>query len=161
MKNMFSALRALPASLVFIGCILALTNCDNEDPNAELEKTLSLINDKTWKVHSVDAGGIDRTDIYAGMQLEFHDAVGQEISFTSSGADPVWPDAGYMKFTDANTFTIYSSPSSSGLGGFWTSGKIDSVTESILVLRVEWQYQTVGPGRKKSTVGDHIFTLSN
>lgn len=133
--------------LFLILCSALLTCCKKEEPLTAKEERQQLITSaKEWTLQSLTIDGADKTSLYAGLTLHFTDT-----GFTAQNGLPIWPVSSSWSFTDETGTTITRD------GDVQLS--IIEITETKLVIRLQWQNSTFAPGRVRSLKGEHIFTF--
>jgi len=127
---------------------LFLISCNkqnNPEPQSPQDQTTQLLTSGTWKLQSESADGVDQTAMYAGFTISF-----TKSGFATTNGSAIWPYHGTWSF-DGTTTNIKRND------GVMVQ---ISVSESTLVMTLDWQTSTLGTGgRTNSTSGQNIFTM--
>ncbi len=115
-------------------------------PASKQEEVKAILTLPTWKMQSVTVDGTDKTSIYKDLSLKF-----SATGFTSTNGGAVWPASGTWSFTNADATAVKRDD---GL-----EVKLQEVTSTSLKLALTWSKTTLGPGRKESVNGQHVFSL--
>ncbi len=132
-------------SITIIFSLLNIIGCGSE-PQSETDRIKSLLKSSNWKVQSVLVDGVDQTNVYAGLSLNFTD-----VEFSSTNGRAVWPAIGTWRFSDQSGKAILRND------GLVVT--IVDVAEGKLVLSLTWTKTTLG-GRLDSVKGTNVFTFS-
>jgi hypothetical protein len=127
---------------------LVLTSCggsDEEviDPKIEVAGKLKA---HEWKLSSVSVGGIDKTEIYEGMTINFATS-----GYTAASSNPIFLPSGSWSVESETKLKITPA------GEEPRELTIIEITDSSLKISVEWDETTMGGGRPESLEGNHIF----
>lgn len=145
---MKTILRSITA-LLTVGSVvsfLALSSCDGDEPSmTKQEEVTALLVGKTWKIQSVNVGGVDKSSMFSGMTLQF-----TSNSVTASNGGIVWPSSNTWTFTSDEATTLRRSDG--------VDVQVEA-TETTLKLTLNWTKTTLGPGRVSSVAGTHVFTF--
>jgi hypothetical protein len=133
----------LPTLLVCL--LLFIAGCDRGEPSIE-KINRALVTANTWKISSVMVDGVDRTNLFANFSLKFTDT-----NFSTTNGGPVWPASGTWSFVDETAMVIKRNDN--------VTVTIATISESSLVLALQWETTTFAGGRKSSVAGDHVFTF--
>jgi len=132
-------------SFGFLGCLLFISGCDRGEPSIE-EINRALVTANTWKVSSLMVDGVDRTNLFTNFSLKFTDT-----NFSTTNGGPVWPASGTWSFVDETAMVIKRNDN--------VTVTITTISESSLVLALQWETTTFAGGRKSSVAGNHVFTF--
>lgn len=140
--------------IILLSMITTFSACDKaeEQRDAEIKRTLALLLNKDWTVHSVQSSDVDFTDVYNDMMIHFTDNAGKSAKFTCINGEPFWSPEGAIFFSDGTTFSYMTT---------MTTGKIKEISEHELVISIDWHRNTIGGGRAHSLEGETVFTLKN
>jgi len=139
MRKMTTRILALLLVTLFIGC-------SEPESISEAERVTNLLKASGWKVSSVQVDGLAST-LFTGMTLTF-----TNTSFSSTNATPVWPATGSWSFQANSTTNIKRSDG--------VDVVINSISETSLVLSLNWTKKTFGNGKSESIAGQHLFSLT-
>ncbi len=137
----------LAFAITILGGLLVIQSCGSKggDPSPADQMKAILIAG-TWNLQTASVDGVDKTPVYAGLTIKFTDG-----NFTTTNGRVVWPASGTWQFADETGKNITRSD---GL-----SVAIDEATATKLVLKFNWNQNTLGPGRISSVKGQNIFTF--
>lgn len=99
-----------------------------------------------WNLQTVSVDGVDKTSVYTGLTIKFTDG-----NFTTTNGRAVWPASGTWQFADDTGKNITR--------GDGLSIAIEEATSTKLVLKFNWNQNTLGSGRISSVKGQNIFTF--
>jgi hypothetical protein len=129
--------------LIFsIATLLSSCGGDNGEELIVEETTNRQLKTGTWKVRSVKVDGVDHTDLYTGLTLTF-----SETTVNVSNPNPVWPSSTTWSFTDPSSKLFRR--------GDGVEVTITSISDTNLVLTLNWDETTIGGGRTASISGSH------
>lgn len=134
-------------SVVVLGGFAAfLSSCDGSEPESPSEIASKKLTASPWKVISVTVDGVDKTALFTGFTISF-----LNLSYQSANGGEVW------RLTPGN-WNLDAS------GTFFTRGdgiqvQLSTLTETSLVMSLNWNKNTFGPGRSLSISGQHVFTM--
>jgi hypothetical protein len=135
------------ATVAVVFSLALLSSCGPDDPTGK-EKNTKIISSGTWVISSVMVDGVDKSDLFTGFTLEFNSAG----TYSSTNGEPVWKASGTWSFKD-----------NSGQVFLRDDGKevtLGTITETALVLNMNWDKTTLGSGRSRSVSGNHTFTFT-
>lgn len=114
-------------------------------PVETMTKLLVGTNSKTWKIQTVNVNGVDQTNTFTGMTIQFSKA-----NYTTTNGGVVWP-SGSWSFTDDTATSFLRS-----------DGITVSIvaTETSLTLSMTWNKTTYGGGRVNSLAGPYVFKFN-
>lgn len=142
-------LHAFKLAVTCVACISMLTfiacGGDPTPSQTKQEEVTALLVGKTWKVQSVQVAGVDKTTDFTGMTISF-----TSTGFTVTSAGPTWPATGTWSFTNTEATTFKRSDD--------VEVQVEATSTS-LKLTFNWTKTTLGPGRKNSVAGTHVFTF--
>lgn len=129
-----------------------LTGCEDDDPDpvnsdAEVQRVFDLLSASSWNVSSVSVDDLDFTSTYAGLQLSFG-----EGTYTSVNGGAIFSSNGAWAFTDSSAEMIM-------LDGE-TALDVIEISETTLVIGLNWSENTIGTGRTESVSGTYVFSFS-
>lgn len=132
-------------ALIFllITCLYS-SGCKKEDDPTPTELAFAKLKAKTWAVNTVTVDNTDHSDLFPGLSLTFSDK-----TFSASNGNLVWPATGTWEFNDAEGTSILRDD------GLVIT--IVELTESSLVLALDWDTIVFEPGRSRSVAGRHVF----
>jgi hypothetical protein len=133
--------------LLGIGAAQACDSAETPSTQTEKERVLELLKGSAWKAQTVEVDNTDQSDLFENFTLTI-----APTSFTSSNGSPVWPTSGTWSFTNETATRISRSDG--------VEVRIIGVTESELILELNWSETTLGGGRTASIEGVHTFTLT-
>lgn len=134
--------------LTFIACS-GDDDPGNNEPSAQ-EAALKKLSAGTWNVSSVMVDNSNQTSLFNNLTIKFN----ENLSFSSSNGEPVWPSSGTFSFIDGATTTQVQR--SDGV-----LFNIQELTDTSLKLSLQWNKTTIGKGGRNNSVnGQHIFTLN-
>ena len=114
-------------------------------PNTS-DQVKAILTSGTWKINSVVVDGTDESGVYENLTLNF-----TSTAYSTTHGNAIWPASGEWSFSDTNGETIKRS-----------DGLLITVTSaeaSKLILRLNWNSTTIGPGRVLSVGGTNVFTF--
>lgn len=125
-----------------------LQGCPGPDPSPSAkEKATKLLTASAWTVNNVTIDGVADTG-FAGLRLTF-----STTGFTSTNGNVVWPAVGSWSFTDDTGNQIMRHDG--------IEVDVLTLTQTSLVLSLQWDKTTIGNGRNRSIEGTHVFTFSH
>ncbi len=134
----------------FVSCICVISGCggggDPEPTVTKSEEVTKILSGGTWKLSTVMVDGVDQTNVYKGLTLNF-----TSTSITSSNGGLVWPANSTWKFTDDTATAIDR--------GDGIKVTISEVKSDKLSLVLTWSKTTLGSGRASSVKGQHTFSF--
>jgi hypothetical protein len=133
--------------LLLLICIFA--QCKKEPEITEAERvTRLLINGGNWSPQQITADGTDVLELFEGFTLRFQ----ANNTYTSTGETPIWARSGLWSFTN-DTAKIISKEDDNLV-------EIISISETGMVLRLNWDETTYKDGRSASINGVHEFVMN-
>lgn len=136
--------------LVLLSIVAMLSSCKNDEDAAPSEQervTEMLTAGGTWTLSSAKVDGTERSDIYAGLTINF-----TSTGFTTTNGGELWPASGTWHFESGSDDTIVFD------NGMTVT--VTSVSEDELHINFEWTEHTFEPGRLKSIPGEHVFVFT-
>lgn len=132
---------------VLVACLFLIA-CGNDDPTeaTPAEQVSALLVASEWRMQSVQVDGIDKSDVYSGLTLQF-----TANGFTSAAGQAIWPASGTWSFTD-DAATKFKRDDGLEI-------TISSITATQLDLELSWTETTLGSGRVSSVGGKHRFVF--
>ncbi|MBX2896676.1 MAG: hypothetical protein KF763_14620 [Cyclobacteriaceae bacterium] len=139
--NKFLALATL------VACIFLMA-CGGDEPTepTPAEQVRALLITSEWRMQRVQVDGVDKTDVYNGLKLQF-----STTGFTATSGKAIWPATGTWSFTDDTATKLKRND---GL-----EIRIKNITAAQLELELNWTTTTLGSGRVGSVAGTHVFTF--
>lgn len=131
-------------ALILIAVVSLISSC-GKPPVTEEEKVRNMLMSGTWQIQDVTVDGVNKNSLFNGFTIKFNDA-----TYTTTNGGPIWPASGTWHVSNPTTI-VHN-------GGDVIS--ISSITETSLVLNLEWDQTTLGGGRVESVSGNHTFTFS-
>lgn len=126
--------------------VLVLASCGDDAAQSETDRVKDILISGTWKVQTVSVDNTDQTLLHKNLTLTFTGA-----NYTTTNGANVWPASGGWSFTDDTAKTILRSDG--------VSMAVGEATPTKLVLSLQWNNTTIGPGRGESIAGPHVFTF--
>lgn len=129
-----------------------LISCEKPTSNPQpspIEVSTNLLIGGIWSLVSVKVDGVDRSDLFSGMEIRFTSDGDVHSAQISNGA-PIWPlNAGWF-FKDSQA-------------KFMRFGTLDitllSLTENTFEAQLQWSKNTLGEGKVASISGQYVFTF--
>ncbi|MBX2915598.1 MAG: hypothetical protein KF856_10055 [Cyclobacteriaceae bacterium] len=139
--NKFLALATL------VACIFLMA-CGGDEPTepTPVEQVRALLIANEWRLQQVQVDGVDKTDVYSGLKLQFN-----TTGFTATSGKAIWPATGTWSFTDDTATKLKRND---GL-----EIRIKNITAAQLELELTWSETTLGTGRTSAIAGMHVFTF--
>jgi len=137
----------IASSVLLFFAVSVLSSCGGKDSPSASEVNQGILSSGTWKISNVTVDGVDQTSLFTGLTLQF-----TASSYTTTNGDPVWPATGTWSFTDDTATSVKRSDG--------VIVGISSISETGLVLTLDWTKTTLGTGRVKSVAGAHVFTFT-
>jgi len=131
----------------------ASCNDDDEAPAVtEVERVTSLLIGSgtigtTWSIQSVDVDGVDYSDEFTDLTLEF-----SESGITSTNGREVFGATDSWRF-DSDAATSLTTGSQLEIA-------IAEISENSLILRFTLDESVFGPGRQEAVAGENTFTFN-
>ena len=145
MKNKILSKTALLSVLLITGLML-IESC-KDSPLSAVEQTKAiLISSGGWKMQTVTVDNTDKTSVYSGLAITF-----TETGFTATNGVPIWPVSGTWSFSDETGKNIKL--------GTGLEISIEEASKIKLVLKLNWDKTTLGPGRVTSVGGVNVFSF--
>lgn len=132
-------------ALFAVGLLMVISSCEKPKVVPESERVTSLMKSRTWRIQSVKIDGISDAS-FNGMTLSFTTA-----TYSTTNGGVVWPAIGAWTFSDQTGKSIKRND------GLVIT--IDSISDKILVLSLNWANTTLGGGRNDSVGGKYVFTF--
>ena len=126
--------------------IFMLNSCSGDDDESvpATEATKKQLTSTMWKVNKVTIDGVNKTEEFEGLTLEFKDN-----TFMATNGNVVWPANDTWAFTDEKAKSFER--------GDGVIVNINSVSATALTLSLAWDHDTVGGGRAASVSGKYVF----
>jgi hypothetical protein len=137
-KVFFSLLVIIVPSFLFQHC--------GDDPVKESDRVEKLLTTGTWNIQSVTVGGVNKNELFTYFTLRFSDG-----GFTANDGEPVWPASGVWSFVDEKAKAI--------VRGDGIVVTLDEITETSLIISMDWDQTTLAGGKSKSIQGSHVFVF--
>jgi hypothetical protein len=102
-----------------------------------------------WMLKKVTVNGTDRTSLYEGLVLSWT----KNQTFSAASGGVIWPSTGTFSFTDNTGNSLIVSLANNEEAQV----SIVTLTDTDLIISLQWNESTLGPGRAKSIEGEHIF----
>lgn len=136
----------LSLSALVVCMFLMACGGDNEPEPTPADQIRALLIASEWRLETVQVDGIDKTDVYSGLKLQF-----TTNGYTAISGKAIWPATGTWSFTDDAATKLKRND---GL-------EIDiiSITTTKLELGLTWTETTIGSGRVGSVGGRHAFVF--
>jgi len=153
---------------IFLFCLLILAACKDDAEPSKQEKVTKLLtqNGGQWKpstaTNSITVEGIDvKDELFPGFDMQFtNDPAKQLITSGDSpfwndatGNHPIWPATDTWSFKDENADVLIRGSDSREI-------TIVSITETELIIQIEWDQTTFDFGRTASLPGVYEFILT-
>lgn len=137
-------LRLVTASSL-LAAVLTLSHCDKTTPSAQELVKRRLVG-SVWQVKSVAVDGVDVTNNFAGMTIQF-----TETQFTSVNGGQLWPSSGSWQFRSLDGKVISRNDNL----------ELNlNVTDASLEIRLYWAVTTFGSGRPEGIKGNYTFVFA-
>jgi hypothetical protein len=137
----------LSLSALIVCLLLMACGGDNPPEPTSAEQVRALLTASEWRLQTVQVDGIDKTDIYAGLKLQF-----TANGFTAASGKAIWPASGTWSFTNDAATQLKRNDD--------VAVDIRSITSSELELELAWSDNTLGSGRVSSIAGKHVFVFT-
>jgi len=133
-------------TMIFCG-LLFLESCGSKggDPSPA-DQMKAILVAGTWNLQSVMVDGVDKSSVYTALTVKFNDG-----NFTTTNGRVVWPASGTWQFADDTGKNITR--------GDGLPISIEEATTTKLILKLNWNQNTLGPGRSSSVKGQNVFTF--
>jgi hypothetical protein len=129
---------------LFAAFVLFFDSCKKKEDPAPSNQ--SLLSSGTWKIKTVTVDGVDQTSLFTGFTLLFN-----TNTYASVNGIPVWPNTGSYTIDNAGT-SIQRDDA--------VAVSVTSVSQTALVLSLEWTKATFRSGRESSIKGKHVFSFT-
>lgn len=133
-------------SVVLLMVLILYSGCEEEP--SEYEVAMSKITAHTWKISNVTVDGTTQTQLFTNFSIKFNN----NDTYTSSNGAPVWPGSGQWYLDVSGTAFSRSD------NGLMVS--IQELSETSLILSLQWNRTTFGNGKTESISGNHRFTFT-
>lgn len=145
LRNILSSTKMLSIAILVL-IVGSISSCEKKEIPDLTEEQLRRINltTSTWRLERVTVDGMNQTDIYRDLQLNFSGS-----SFTSTNGRVIWPETGTWEFTDDSNTVIRRDD------GLLVT--IQVVTSNSLILALTWESGSITTGRVSAIAGNHIF----
>jgi hypothetical protein len=118
---------------------------DEKDTEQEVVKKKLMA--KSWTIESATIDGVDKTTSFPDLSITF-----TSTGFTAQHGGEVWASSGTWQFADQKGSSIVRDDN--------VVVTLEEVTETHLVVSLQWTKQTLGPGRIASIKGLHRFNFN-
>jgi hypothetical protein len=135
------------STLAILSGLLFIQSCGSKgsDPSP-VDQMKAILIAGTWNLQTVSVDGVDKTSVYTGLTIKF-----TGDNFTATNGRAVWPASGTWQFADDTGKNI--------IRGDGLPIAIEEATATKLVLKFNWNQNTLGSGRISSVKGQNIFTF--
>lgn len=150
-KHLLSTLILIALATGYLACKKDKKDDPQPEPTAQ-EKALTMLtqNGGNWSPSSVVVGTTDVTaEYFEGFTITFN----ADKTLSTTGTTPVWERQDTWNFKGESTNVITR-------GSDGKDVTIDELSDTKLVLSLEWDQTTTAPGRSKSIEGRHVFTFN-
>ena len=131
--------------LSLLTTILFINGCDNDNEPNQSPTPENILVGKTLTLISVKVDGVDKTNLYSGLILQFDDK-----SYESTEGDPFFNPIGtWQSLSTINTIEFDGSLQS----------EFKVVSEDVVRFTFEWDETIFGGGRLSSIEGTHEIEM--
>ena len=128
-----------------VGLLIFVASCDKPKVVPESERVTNLLKSSSWVVLSVKVDDVAVAS-FANMTLAF-----TSTSYSTTNGGLVWPASGTWAFSDQTGKVIKRNDR--------LVINIDTLSENILALSLNWANTTLGGGRNDSVGGKYVFSF--
>ncbi len=130
---------------LIILALFTFSHCSKKSDPTIVEINNGILTSKGWAIQTVMIDNKSSSS-FSGLTLNF-----TSTTYTTTNGKVVWPASGTWVFIDSNAKIV--------LRDDQVKVSLDEITESKLVLSLDWANPTLGGGRTNSVVGHHVFTF--
>jgi hypothetical protein len=135
-------------SILSLLALCVVSSCKKEDPKPSAsELATSKLTAAEWSLNKLKVDDVDQTALFPNLSLSF-----TATSFITTNGEPVWPATGTWVFTNDKALEISRSD---GL-----TVTLVELSDTKLVLALQWNKTTFEEGRQLSIEGEHIFEFT-
>jgi hypothetical protein len=132
----------------FAAIILAMVVfqfCGTNEP-ASSQKVEELLTGGTWTIKNVSVDNQDQTNLFTGLKITF-----TKNGFIAINGGLVWPSKGTWRFVDESSMMVAR--------GDGVLIEILDISQTRLLVSMNWSETILAGGRKHAIAGKHVFEM--